>query len=103
MQVLIAKLVRLSFLTIAVIVALGAVGVDLSTFAIFSGAIGVGIGFGLQKIVANFISGVILLADKSVKPGDIVTVGDSLRPRGRDEHALHFGRRRRRPRVPDPQ
>jgi small-conductance mechanosensitive channel len=78
MQVLIAKLVRLSFLTIAVVVALGAVGVDLSTFAIFSGAIGVGIGFGLQKIVANFISGVILLADKSVKPGDIVTVGDSF-------------------------
>lgn len=78
MQVLIAKLVRLSFLTLAVIVALGAVGVDLSTFAIFSGAIGVGIGFGLQKIVANFISGVILLADKSVKPGDIVTVGDSF-------------------------
>lgn len=78
MQVLIAKLVRLTLLTLAVIVALGAVGVDLSTFAIFSGAIGVGIGFGLQKIVANFISGVILLADKSVKPGDIVTVGDSF-------------------------
>lgn len=77
-QVLIIKLIRLSLLSLAVIVALGAVGIDLSAFAIFSGAVGVGIGFGLQKIVANFISGVILLADKSVKPGDIVTVGDSF-------------------------
>src|SRR5882757_2206558 len=45
--------------------------------AVFSGAVGVGIGIGLQKIVANFISGIILLADKSVKPGDLVTIGDS--------------------------
>ena len=43
----------------------------------FSGAVGVGIGIGLQKIVANFISGIILLADKSVKPGDLVTIGDN--------------------------
>jgi len=57
---------------------MGAVGIDLSAFAVFSGAVGVGIGFGLQKIVANFISGVILLADKSVKPGDLVTIGDSF-------------------------
>lgn len=77
-QVLITKLVRISLMMLAVIIALSAVGVDLSAFAIFSGAVGVGIGFGLQKIIANFISGVILLADKSVKPGDIVTVGDSF-------------------------
>jgi small-conductance mechanosensitive channel len=56
---------------------MSAVGINLSALAIFSGAVGVGIGFGLQKIVANFISGVILLADKSVKPGDLVTIGDS--------------------------
>ena len=61
----------------AVAVVLSAVGINLSALAIFSGAAGVGIGFGLQKIVANFISGIILLADKSVKPGDLVTIGDS--------------------------
>jgi small-conductance mechanosensitive channel len=62
---------------VAVAVAMSAVGIDLSALAIFSGAAGVGIGFGLQKIIANFISGIILLADKSVKPGDLVTIGDS--------------------------
>ena len=61
----------------AIAIALSAVGINLSALAMFSGAAGVGIGFGLQKIVANFISGIILLADKSVKPGDLVTIGDS--------------------------
>jgi small-conductance mechanosensitive channel len=61
----------------AVVIALGAVGINLSALAVFTGAAGVGIGFGLQKIVANFISGIILLVDKSVKPGDLVTIGDN--------------------------
>jgi small-conductance mechanosensitive channel len=76
-QVLLIKMVRLALMVVAVAVVLSAVGINLSALAIFSGAVGVGIGFGLQKIVANFISGVILLADKSVKPGDLVTIGDS--------------------------
>ena len=76
-QVLLVKMIRLGLLVFAVIVAMGAVGINLSALAIFSGAAGVGIGFGLQKIVANFISGIILLVDKSVKPGDLVTIGDN--------------------------
>jgi small-conductance mechanosensitive channel len=76
-QVLLVKMIRLGLMIFAVAVAMSAVGIDLSALAIFSGAAGVGIGFGLQKIVANFISGIILLADKSVKPGDLVTIGDS--------------------------
>lgn len=76
-QVLLVKMIRIGLLTVAVILALSAVGINLSALAVFSGAVGVGIGIGLQKIVANFISGIILLADKSVKPGDLVTIGDS--------------------------
>jgi small-conductance mechanosensitive channel len=77
LQVLLIKMIRLGLMVFAVAVVLGAVGINLSALAIFSGAAGVGIGFGLQKIVANFISGIILLVDKSVKPGDLVTIGDS--------------------------
>jgi small-conductance mechanosensitive channel len=76
-QVLLVKMIRLALMIFAVTIVMSAVGINLSALAIFSGAAGVGIGFGLQKIIANFISGIILLADKSVKPGDLVTIGDS--------------------------
>ncbi|GIQ77627.1 mechanosensitive ion channel family protein [Bradyrhizobium sp. RD5-C2] len=76
-QVLLVKIIRIGLMVIAVAIALSAVGINLSALAVLSGAVGVGIGFGLQKIVANFISGIILLVDKSVKPGDLVTIGDS--------------------------
>jgi len=75
-QVLFTKLLKIVLVTIAVVAALGSVGIDLTAFAVFSGAVGVGIGFGLQKVVANLISGVILLLDRSVKPGDVIAVGD---------------------------
>nr|WP_146689622.1 mechanosensitive ion channel domain-containing protein [Bradyrhizobium canariense] len=76
-QVLLIKIIRLALMVFAVAATMSAVGINLSALAIFSGAAGVGIGFGLQKIIANFISGIILLVDKSVKPGDLVTIGDS--------------------------
>ena len=79
-QVLIGKVTRLLLITFAILITLSTVGIDLSALAFFSGAIGVGIGFGLQKIVSNLVSGIILLADKSIKPGDVISVGE------------HFGR-----------
>jgi small-conductance mechanosensitive channel len=77
-QVLLGKLARAALITFAVLIVLGSVGIDFSALAIFSGAVGVGVGFGLQKIVSNLVSGIILLADKSIKPGDVITVGDSF-------------------------
>jgi small-conductance mechanosensitive channel len=63
-------------MTAAIIIVLSASGIDLSVLAVFTGAIGVGVGLGLQKIVSNFVSGIILLADKSIKPGDVISVGE---------------------------
>ena len=74
----IGQIMRLVIFTLAVLIAMSAVGIDLSALAFFSGAIGVGLGLGLQKIVGNFISGIILLADKSIKPGDLITVGENF-------------------------
>lgn len=76
LQVLLVKIVRLAVTVIAVLVVMAGIGIDISSLAIFTGAIGVGLGLGLQKIVSNFISGIILLTDKSVKPGDLITIGD---------------------------
>ena len=76
-QVLLVKIVRLTLMVFAVAITLSAVGINLAALAVFTGAAGVGIGLGLQKIVANFISGIILLVDKSVKPCDLVTIGDN--------------------------
>ena len=77
-QVLLSKLIRIGLLTLAVFIVLGSVGIDLSVLAVFTGAVGVGLGFGLQKIVSNLVSGIILLADKSIKPGDVISVGDQF-------------------------
>jgi small-conductance mechanosensitive channel len=62
---------------IGFLVALDTLGVNLSTLAIFGGALGIGLGFGLQNITSNLVSGIILLFDRPIKQGDVITVGDS--------------------------
>ena len=53
-------------------------GIDLTALTVFGGALGVGLGFGLQRIASNFISGFIVLFDRSIRPGDVITIGDKL-------------------------
>jgi len=74
-RVALSKFSKFLLLAIAILVALNASGIDLTALTVFSGAVGVGIGFGLQRISSNFISGFILLFDHSIKPGDVITVG----------------------------
>jgi small-conductance mechanosensitive channel len=73
-RVVIAKLVRATALFLAVLVALPLVGIDITALSVFSGALGVGLGFGLQKIASNYVSGFIVLLDRSLRIGDIIMV-----------------------------
>lgn len=74
-RVLFGKLASILFYMAAILISLSAMGIDLMALTVFSGALGVGIGLGLQRVVANFVSGIILLMEKAVKPGDVVEVG----------------------------
>jgi len=76
MQVGLSKFSSVALYSIAIIIALNSVGIDLTSLAVFGGAIGVGLGFGLQRIASNFISGFILLFDRSIKPGDVISIGE---------------------------
>ncbi len=78
LKVLISKLIKIGLIVLAGTIALSATGIDLTALTVFSGAVGVGIGFGLQKVVSNFISGIIILLDKSIKPGDTITLGETF-------------------------
>ena len=78
MRVLVVKFLQVVLYGFAFFVGLQAVGFNLTGLAVLSGAIGVGIGFGLQKVVSNLVSGIIILLDKSIKPGDVITVGETF-------------------------
>jgi small-conductance mechanosensitive channel len=78
LRVLIGKILRISLIVVAGMVAMSGLGIDLTAFTVLSGAIGVGIGFGLQKVVSNFISGIIILMDESIKPGDTISLGETF-------------------------
>jgi small-conductance mechanosensitive channel len=73
-RVVITKVVRIAALFIAIFVALPMAGIDITTLSIFGGALGVGLGFGLQKIASNYVSGFIVLLDRSLRIGDVITV-----------------------------
>jgi small-conductance mechanosensitive channel len=78
LRVLIGKILRILLVVVAAFSGMSIVGIDLTVFTVLSGAIGVGIGFGLQKVVSNFISGIIILADRSIKPGDTISLGETF-------------------------
>lgn len=76
-RVLFSKLSNITIYALGFMIGLNVVGIDLTTLTVFSGALGLGIGFGLQKVFSNFISGIILLLDRSVKPGDVIAINDT--------------------------
>lgn len=73
-----SKVAKLVLITIAALSVLNLVGIDLTALAVFGGALGVGIGFGLQRIASNFISGFILVFDRSIRPGDVISIGEKF-------------------------
>jgi small-conductance mechanosensitive channel len=73
-RVVMSKLTSAVFVVIGILIALTSAGIDITVLSVFGGALGVGIGFGLQKIASNYVSGFIILLDRSIHPGDILTV-----------------------------
>lgn len=76
MRVGLVKISKFFLYSLAILIALGSVGIDLTSLTVFGGALGVGLGFGLKSITSNFISGFILLFDRSIRPGDVITIGN---------------------------
>lgn len=78
LKIALSKFVKYLVITFAILIGLHTAGIDLTALAVFGGALGVGLGFGLQRITSNFICGFILLFDKSIKPGDVISIGDKF-------------------------
>jgi small-conductance mechanosensitive channel len=74
LRIVFSRLARATLMVLAVLLALPMVGIDLTTLSVFGGALGIGLGFGLQKIAANYISGFIILLDRSIRIGDLIAV-----------------------------
>lgn len=74
LRVVLSKLMRASLIVLGILVALPLAGIDITILSVFGGALGIGIGFGLQKIASNYVSGFIILLDRSIHPGDVLTV-----------------------------
>lgn len=80
MRLLVAKILRIVLIVLACVIGLTAVGVDLTAFAVFSGALGIGIGLGLQQTVSNLFASFALLAERSIQPGDVIEVETTQGP-----------------------
>jgi small-conductance mechanosensitive channel len=78
MRVGLSKFSKFFLIGLSFFIALDAVGIDLTALTVFGGALGVGLGFGLQRIASNFISGFLLLFDRSIKPGDVISIGSKF-------------------------
>lgn len=74
LRLVVTKLLRVLAMLVAVLIALPMVGIDLTVLSVFGGAIGVGLGFGLQKVASNYVCGFIILLERSIRVGDMVTV-----------------------------
>ncbi|MCR4347612.1 MAG: mechanosensitive ion channel [Sulfuricaulis sp.] len=77
MKIALSKLIKFVLLTLAVLAAMVSAGIDITAFAVFGGALGVGLGLGLQRVVSNFVSGFILAFEGSIRPGDVISYGDT--------------------------
>jgi small-conductance mechanosensitive channel len=77
MKIALSKLIKFLLLTLAVLAAMVTAGFDITAFAVFGGALGVGIGLGLQRVVSNFVSGFVLAFEGSIRPGDVISYGDT--------------------------
>ena len=74
LRVMVAKLARAALVLVAILIALPATGIDITALSVFGGALGVGLGLGLQKVASNYLSGFIILMDRSITIGDVITV-----------------------------
>ncbi|HET6630524.1 MAG TPA: mechanosensitive ion channel domain-containing protein [Woeseiaceae bacterium] len=78
LRILLGKVLRITLVVAAALIALSGLDIDLTVFAVFAGALGVGLGFGLQKVISNFISGIVILLDRSIEPGDTISLADTF-------------------------
>lgn len=91
-RLLVEKLTGILLFGIAAMVGIDLLGIDLTALAVFSGALGLAVGFGLQKTVGNLIAGIILLMDRSIKPGDVIVVGDGSMMGSTNQNFANVGR-----------
>ena len=78
MREVLARLAKALLLTVALLFSLPLVGIDVTTLSVFSGALAVGLGFGLQKIASNYVSGFIILLDRSIRLGNLIAIDDTI-------------------------